>query len=160
MQKCPAEPDWRHFVNSPQCRSSLSAAADGLADGSGVTVSVEPRLSTALKDRSAVPRPYSSPKDCSPSPPHVDLPPLQQSCLCTSRRDACGRISAIQASVLVPKWMSEPAAPERVLELLQVHYSVYHSALLLLSKVKPALQCSLFLYKLQQFYRGRKRGWQ
>ena len=40
------------------CRSSLLAAADGLQT---VQVSVEPRLSTALKDRSAVP--YSSPKD-------------------------------------------------------------------------------------------------
>ena len=40
------------------CRSSLSAAADCLADGH---VSVESRLSTALKDRSVVP--YSSPKD-------------------------------------------------------------------------------------------------
>ena len=59
-----------------------------------VQVSVEPRLSTAthkaemaLKDRSVVSWSHR------PSP----LPRFQQRCLCTSRRDACERISAIQA---------------------------------------------------------------
>ena len=61
-----------------------------------VQVSVEPRRSTAmhkadtaLKDRSVV---SQSHRLC-PSP----LPRFQQRCLCTSRMDACERISAIQA---------------------------------------------------------------
>ena len=49
--------------------------------------SLEPRLSTALKDRSVVP--YCQRLSLCPSP----LPRYQQRCLCTSRRDACERIS-------------------------------------------------------------------
>ena len=55
-----------------------------------VQVSVEPRLSTTLIDRSVAP--YSQRLSFCPSP----LPRFQQRCL-ESRRDACERISAIQA---------------------------------------------------------------
>ena len=56
-----------------------------------VQVSVEPRLSTTLMDRSVVPS--SQRLSLCPSL----LPRFQQRCLCTSCRDACERISAIQA---------------------------------------------------------------
>ena len=69
------------------CRSSLSAAADGLADGSG-----ERRTSpsTALNWRSLT-------ESCRKVVPKSPLPRFQQRCLSTSCRDACERISAIQA---------------------------------------------------------------
>ena len=71
------------------CRSSLSAAADGLADSSG-----ERRTSpgNGTQDNS---RAVQQSQRLCPSPLHV--PRFQQRCLCTSRRDACDRISAIQA---------------------------------------------------------------
>ena len=67
-------------------RSSLSAAADGLADGSGErrTLPVNGiELKIAQSCRKVVPK----------SP----LPRFQQRCLSTWRRDACERISAIKA---------------------------------------------------------------
>ena len=69
------------------CRSSLSAAADGLADGSG-----ERRTSPVNDIERSLSRAVV-PKTLCPSP----LPRFQQRCLCTSRKDACERISAIQA---------------------------------------------------------------
>ena len=57
-----------------------------------VQVSVEPRLSTALNWRS-LSRAVKESQSLCPSP----LPRFQQHCLSTSRRDACERISAIQA---------------------------------------------------------------
>ena len=57
-----------------------------------VQVSVEPRLSTALNWRS-LSRAVKESQSLCPSP----LPRFQQRCLSTSRRDACERISAIQA---------------------------------------------------------------
>ena len=57
-----------------------------------VQVSVEPRLSTALNWRS-LSRAVKQSQSLCPS----QLPRFQQRCLSTSRRDACERISAIQA---------------------------------------------------------------
>ena len=87
-------------------RSSLSAAADGLADGSGecrtsfvngIERSCRKVISKSLPV-SATTFPtalslYIAQGSLCPSP----LPRFQQRCLCTSRRDACERISAIQA---------------------------------------------------------------
>ena len=57
-----------------------------------IQVSVEPRLSTALNWRS-LSRAVKYSQSLCPSP----LPRFQQRCLSTSRRDACERISTIQA---------------------------------------------------------------
>ena len=72
------------------CRSSLSAAADGLADSSG-----ERRTSPFNGTERSLSRAVQQSQRLCPSPLHV--PRFQQRCLCTSRRDACDRISAIQA---------------------------------------------------------------
>ena len=71
------------------CRSSLSAGADGLADGSG-----ERRTSPVNGIERSLSRAVQSQRLC-PSPLHE--PRFQQRCICTLRRDACERISAIQA---------------------------------------------------------------
>ena len=68
------------------CRSSLSAAADGLADGSGER-RTSPVNGIELKIA----------QSCRKVVPKSPLPRFQQRCLSTSRRDACERISAIQA---------------------------------------------------------------
>ena len=68
------------------CRSSLSAAADGLADGLG-----ERRTSPLNGIELKIAR------SCNKVVPKSPLPRFQQRCLSTSRRDACERISAIQA---------------------------------------------------------------
>ena len=72
------------------CRSSLSAAADGLADSSG-----ERRTSPVNGTERSLSRAVQQSQRLCPSPLHV--PRFQQRCLCTSRRDACDRICAIQA---------------------------------------------------------------
>ena len=72
------------------CRSSLSAAADGLADSSG-----ERRTSPVNGTERSLSRAVQQSQRLCPSPLHVQR--FQQRCLCTSRRDACDRISAIQA---------------------------------------------------------------
>ena len=71
------------------CRSSLSAVADGLANGSGER-RTSPVNGIELKIA----------QSCRKVVPKSPLPRFQQRCLSTSRRDACERISAIQA---VPK---------------------------------------------------------
>ena len=68
------------------CRSSLSAAADGLADGSGER-RTSPLNGIELKIA----------QSCRKVVPKSPLPRFQQRCLSTSHRDACERISAIQA---------------------------------------------------------------
>ena len=69
------------------CRSSLSVAADGLADGSGER-RTSPVNGIELKIA----------QSCRKVVPKSPLPRFQQRCLSTtSRRDACERISAIQA---------------------------------------------------------------
>ena len=68
------------------CRSTLSAAADGLADGSGER-RTSPVNGIELKIA----------QSCRKVVPKSPLPRFQQRCLSTSRRDACERISAIQA---------------------------------------------------------------
>ena len=68
------------------CRSSLSAAADGLADGSGER-RTSPVNGIELKIA----------QSCRKVVPKSPLPRFQQRCLSTSRRNACERISAIQA---------------------------------------------------------------
>ena len=68
------------------CRSSLSAAADGLADGSGER-RTSPLNGIELKIA----------QSCRKVVPKSPLPRFQQRCLSTSLRDACERISAIQA---------------------------------------------------------------
>ena len=68
------------------CRSSLSAVADGLADGSGER-RTSPVNGIELKIA----------QSCRKVVPKSPLPRFQQRCLSTSRRDACERISAIQA---------------------------------------------------------------
>ena len=68
------------------CRSSLSAAADGLADGSGER-RTSPVNGIELKIA----------QSCRKVIPESPLPRFQQRCLSTPRRDACERISAIQA---------------------------------------------------------------
>ena len=72
------------------CRSSLSAAADGLADSSG-----ERRTSPVNGPERSLSRAVQQSQRLCPSPLHV--PRFQQRCLCTSCRDACDRICAIQA---------------------------------------------------------------
>ena len=67
-------------------RSSLSVAADGLADGSG-----ERRTSPVNGIKLQIAQSYRKVVPKSP------LPRFHQRCLSTSRRDACERISAIQA---------------------------------------------------------------
>ena len=68
------------------CRSSLSAAADGFADGSG-ELRTSPVKGIELKIA----------QSCRKVVPKSPLPRFQQRCPSTSRRDACERISAIQA---------------------------------------------------------------
>ena len=68
------------------CRSSLSAAADGLADGSGER-RTSPVNGIELKIA----------QSCRKVVPKSPLPRFQQRCISTSRRDACERITAIQA---------------------------------------------------------------
>ena len=68
------------------CRSSLSAAADGLANGSGER-RTSPVNGIELKIA----------QSCRKVVPKSPLPRFQQRCLSTSHRDACERISAIQA---------------------------------------------------------------
>ena len=74
----------KHVVHI--CRSSLSAAADGLANGSGER-RTSPVNGIELKIA----------QSCHKVVPKSPLPRFQQRCLSTSRRDACERISAIQA---------------------------------------------------------------
>ena len=73
-------------ANKQICRSSLSTAADGLADGSGER-RTSPVNGIELKIA----------QSCRKVVPKSPLPRFQQRCLSTSRRDACERISAIQA---------------------------------------------------------------
>ena len=72
------------------CCSSLSAAADGLADSAG-----ERRTSPVNGTERSLSRAVQQSQRLCPSPLHV--PRFQLRCLCTSRRDACDRISALQA---------------------------------------------------------------
>ena len=68
------------------CCSSISAAADGLANSSGER-RTSPVNGIELKIA----------QSCRTVVPKSPLPRFQQRCLSTSRRDACERISAIQA---------------------------------------------------------------
>ena len=94
-----------------------------------VQVGVEPRLSTALKDRSVVP---SQRLSLCPSP----LPRFQQRCLSTSRRDACERISAIQAVL-----KAEPLPFEKKANINLVYSScLKHANKMLLGRPRQADQ--------------------
>ena len=70
------------------CRSSLSAATDGLADSSGECRTSPFNGIERSLSRAVVPKTKSL---C------VSATTFPTVCLCTSRRDACERISAIQA---------------------------------------------------------------
>ena len=91
------------------CRSSLSAAADGLADGSGER-RTSPVNGIELKIA----------QSCRKVVPKSPLPRFQQRCLSTSRRDACERISAIQA---VLKGKVEPWPFEKEININLVYSS-------------------------------------
>ena len=76
----------KHVVQN--CRSSLSAAADGLADSSGEGRTSPFNGIERSLSRAVVPKTKSL---------RVSATTFPTACLCTSLRDACERISAIQA---------------------------------------------------------------
>ena len=98
------------------CRSSLSAAADGLADGSGER-RTSPVNGIELKIA----------QSCRKVVPKSPLPRFQQRCLSTSRRDACERISAIQA-VLKGRTMAIRKGNEHQLGLFFLHEACQRNA--------------------------------
>ena len=94
IQRCPWTSTYKFFAfryRLPACRRSSWRRF--------ACMIVEPRLSTASRRRTKVKRHWKIAQSCrsptvsAPSP----LSRFQQRCLCTSRRGACERISAIQA---------------------------------------------------------------
>ena len=125
------------------CRSSLSAAANGLADCSGERRTSPFKGIERSLSRAVVPKTKSL---------RVSATTFPKACLCTSHRDACERISAIQAVL-----KAEPLPFEKEINIHLVCSSTTGESIRLSSSHNPTLSANKHVKHANEMLLGHPR---